>query len=669
MTTRGAARYLFGPIPALLLVLAGCGREDASTPAPSSISGTRRAAPVLTFENGRVEHLSEDEAAAIGLTIIDLSDGWVPFVFSDRDRKGEQPTPNRVGSLYVELAGGGAPAAPTMAQARKIVRATRKERPTQSSEQYLEVFGISPSLTQLRRRALDEVDRPCFSRVDFEKIRRFRGMIAYRDNRTAHENARAGAKLSMQLAAEMERERTRSPSPLLRIADDRQKSAIERAIVHDALVEIQKQLVCEGLLTSTHDSGGLDWETHQALLKFEQKNRIFGWGNLGGDTLEALKKKPNERLFDAIKRVLQERIADAAGIIEDGSSRRNPKFRGYLDTDRKHHPLPDLVSLFTEAALEQLGIRSTGDAIDFLRDFNERELAELKVAVRLPDLPPYYSDVMHLSAEIDRGDVWYEYPYTPRGKRRGQPREKLPRLTLYTTWLGQKIPLVSMNTTIGSWQNELAPDGYEYLKYKNSNPGLQYWKQIVAGPVWLPPPTTPPKEIIKDVTYRGHKVRVVDYDQIGPWYKSAYGLVAAIHLTSGGDERNVWTDNGIRSHGSHDYTSVQHRYSHGCHRLYNHLAIRLFSFVLRHAAHRRIGHIEETSRVTFELDDKDYTISVNDRGYHYDLRKPIPIHVLKGNILGNRQSPIENYMPKPGTEYGPDATALSMLDCGDLTLD
>ncbi len=659
MTTLGATHYFAGTIPALLLVLAGCRGEVDSTPQPSSISGSQRAGHILAFENGRVEHLSEDAVSARGLTIIDLSEEWVPFVFSDRDRSGEPPIHNRAGSLYIDLARGRSPEAPTMAQARKIVRsATPKEHPRRSQEQYLEVFGISPSLNMLRRRAIEEISRPCFGQVDFEKIRRFKGMIAYQDNQSARAYAETGAEFSMRLAAKMERNRTHNPTLFLRVADDRHKSAIQRAIAHDALVEIQKQLACEGLLTSAHIPGGLDWETHHALLAFEQKNRIFGWGNLGGDTLEALKKKPNERLFDAFKRVLEERIVDATGIIEDGSLPSNPRSWGYLDTDGNHHPLPNLVARFTEVALDQLHVGSSKDAVAFLQNFSEHELAELKVAIRLPDVPPYYGDVMHLSAEIDRGDVWYEYPYTPRGLRRGQPRKQMPRLTLYTTWHGQKIPLVSMITTIGSWQNELAPDGYEYLKYKNSTPGLQYWKQIVAGPVWLPPPTTPPKEIIKDVTYRGHRVRVVDYNQIGPWYKSAYGLVAAIHLTSGEDEGSARIDNGIRSHGSHDYTSLQHRYSHGCHRLYNHLAIRLFSFILRHAAFKRVGHIEETSRVTFEIDDREYTISVNDRGYYYHLHEPIPVHVLEGRILGDRQNPIERYMPKPGAEYGPDATAL-----------
>ena len=40
----------------------------------------------------------------------------------------------------------------------------------------------------------------------------------------------------------------------------------------------------------------------------------------------------------------------------------------------------------------------------------------------------------------------------------------------------------------------------------------------------------------------------------------------------------------MRAHGSSDYLSIYsaNGFSHGCHRLPNHIAIRLYSFILRH---------------------------------------------------------------------------------------
>ena len=49
---------------------------------------------------------------------------------------------------------------------------------------------------------------------------------------------------------------------------------------------------------------------------------------------------------------------------------------------------------------------------------------------------------MDLSAEIDRGDIWYDFPFDARGKPIVQRRDHYPHLTLFVHWHGQKIPLV-----------------------------------------------------------------------------------------------------------------------------------------------------------------------------------------------------------------------------------
>jgi hypothetical protein len=227
-------------------------------------------------------------------------------------------------------------------------------------------------------------------------------------------------------------------------------------------------------------------------------------------------------------------------------------------------------------------------------------------------------------------------------------------------WNGQDIPLVTMSTTIGSWRTELAPDGYEYYKYKESDVGPRVWKDIVAGPVWLPPDTTPVTELVKPYVYRGRTLMVPNYDEMGPWYGSAYGLVAAFHvrpvLRSNGT--TDYFDNGIRSHGSVDYNSILRRYSHGCHRLYNHLAIRLFDFVLKHRPYTRVGDVPGGYGKKVEIEEDTFEISLDTRGYKYELVTPVDVEVLRGRVRGKQRSPIETYMPKPGVEYGPDAQFL-----------
>src|SRR5690606_23399141 len=117
-------------------------------------------------------------------------------------------------------------------------------------------------------------------------------------------------------------------------------------------------------------------------------------------------------------------------------------------------------------------------------------------------------DDMEFSVVIDRGDVWYDFPYDENGKKLAQPRKRYPHLTLFVSYNGQQIPLVHWRTTIGSWRNELV-DGEVMLKYKNSDVGQRVWKDIMAAPVWIPPPTTPPAELIKGRWRKGKFIKDV----------------------------------------------------------------------------------------------------------------------------------------------------------------
>ncbi len=613
------------------LILLSCAREPVVPVGPT---------PIVAFENGRRELLTAQQVRARGLTIVDLSNHWAPYLFSERHPKARAAGPNRAGSLYRQLANGVLVDSPTRIEAnrrwgkRRGQGRNRRAKSADRGASYLEVYGILPALTRLRRRAVEELPRPCFEQVRFDRIRRFNDTIPYRGNRAADRYAQEGRRSAALLRERMDQLRTADPKTALSSANPYEEAIFEQALGFEALVEAQAQLGCAGLLSAVRTEGGLDWPTHRALLAFERKNRIFGWGNLAGHTLEALKKKPVTRLYEALSRVLVERIADATGVIEEQWLARS-----------------------TSVALVQLGIAKPTDAAAFLRDFDSSDFDHLEVGLRLPRRPAHYDESLQLSAVIDPGDVWYDFPYRPDGTRLEQPRERSPRLTLFTEWRGQKIELITMGTTVGGWQSERAPDGYDYLKYKGSSPGDHHWQRIIAGPVWIPPVTTPPGEIIADVPLRGRHVRVIDYDQIGPWYASAYGLAAAVHRQQG--EGGEWRDEGIRTHGSHDYTSIAHRHSHGCHRLRNHLALRLFSFVLKHTPHRREGHIEQRARTTVTFENETYTIKFSDRGYHYTLLRPIPVRVKQGRIRGSRRKPIDGYHPKPGAAYGPSATALT----------
>jgi len=147
-----------------------------------------------------------------------------------------------------------------------------------------------------------------------------------------------------------------------------------------------------------------------------------------------------------------------------------------------------------------------------------------------------------------RGDIWYEFPYDEQGKERVQPMQRRPSLTLFTEYLGEKIPLARYGTTVGGWRTENI-DGTEMWRYKGSPVGPRVWKQIVRRPSGCPaghsgqggahPPARQAQRVDRESP------------RSGPSYASAYGLVAAYHakFREGEDgELLVQGDEGIRTH-------------------------------------------------------------------------------------------------------------------------
>ena len=139
---------------------------------------------------------------------------------------------------------------------------------------------------------------------------------------------------------------------------------------------------------------------------------------------------------------------------------------------------------------------------------------------------------MDLFVVIDRGDVWYDFPYDEKAASAPQPVARRPRLTIFTRYLGQNIPLARFGTTIGGWRTEYI-DGVMWWKYKESPVGQRVWTadRRVAG---VAPARQRRRRAIcsssGNVAGRASPKYEVDYHETGPGYASAYGLVAAYHL-------------------------------------------------------------------------------------------------------------------------------------------
>src|SRR3569623_1371199 len=225
-----------------------------------------------------------------------------------------------------------------------------------------------------------------------------------------------------------------------------------------AFGEVEKRIVCEGRMSPAHHKAGhYDTALRAAVLDFQMKHAVMAQGDLNRATLEAMAKEPLALDFAALRRVLTERAAHAGAIIEDGSGTDadgNPAT--YLDSDGQRRPVPDLVGDATTRLLQALDLETPEDARRFFQERAAEDFQSLRVPVRFPDRPEYYTSnkPMELAAEIDRGDIWYDFPIDAKGNRLPQPRERFPVFTLFVKWRGERVPLCRWRTTIGGWRAE-----------------------------------------------------------------------------------------------------------------------------------------------------------------------------------------------------------------------
>jgi hypothetical protein len=591
--------------------------------------------PLLLLLLGAPVSLWGDEAA------IDLSDDWAPFIFQDMQGQDGQPLENRYKAVFVGLANdtGDPDGQPLPAGAHN----------------YLELYGIPPSLSVLRKRFLDDRKRDC-SGVDLAKLSAVRSIPP----REAKAYARVAAKMRAQRKA-LEKERRKAKLETLdalaeaqpkwaRAVAEVQKFELEKA----AFPEAEKRLACEGFLDakSKHQKGQWDDAIRDAVIRFQHKHMLYDAAAIRPATLAALQRSLLENDYAALVRVMIERVVAATGVLEDGSTDgKNGPFQ-YESASGAKLGQRNLVDEALKATLQALELDTPEKALGFFE--KHAEFKDYKVPVKMPQLPEYYSPNMDLSVVIDRGDVFYGPLFDEKGKPVPQVRKQFPTLTLRVKYREKNIPLIRWRTTIGGWRSDLADNGYEYYRYKGSDVGPRVWRNVVSGPVWIAPNSTPIRTLVKFKGVNGKTESVVNYDEVGPGYLSAYGLVAAYNVVPGKNGRPDW-DNGVRVHGSSEILSIRNpdAYSHGCHRLMNHLAVRMFSFVLRHRPVIIIGDRALDFSRQWLWKEQVYEMRLPSRGFWYQLEPPLPVNVLEGNIMGDVKKPITTYVEKPNVKYPP----------------
>lgn len=603
--------------------------------------------PIPVFAGGEeVGRVSREDARRRGLTVIDLGDAWTPRILRgapELGSEGQQPYAARYSRLANEQ--------------------TRQQR-RDPTERHLELFGIFPTVDVVRRRLADRERHACHDAVDDAPIEALEESLRPGADR-AEQRRRVGA--IRWITSRLERvARRRRLESIDALADDdeygrqlRRLRQLEATVA--AIDAVQAHLRCEGTLHARARDGVLDAWTGRGLRAWQSKHMIISLASRLDDATRATLAMDSRELdFRSLLRVLRERVVDASGVIEDGTASNqwgtvlgrqlevDEEFRWAERLDPLPNGAPDLVSRFTDAAATELGWTDPAAALAWIEAHAAERTDENLVAVRLPERPDYHAEHMDLRVEIDRGDVWYTFPYTDEGRPRGFPVRNRPTTTIFARRPnGQEVALVRWNTTIGGWQPEMNPEGGVGMRYKESDVGERVWRDVIASPAWLPPPATPDDELMRR---RGDRWFVND-SITGPGYDSAYGLAMVIHhqILGDGEDEDDWRDNGIRSHGSVSYRSILRGYSHGCHRLFNHLAVRMTSFLLNRRRHEVRGRIPASLRRELHPEgaEEPLTLEITNRGFLFELTPPVPVEVLRGNVRGRPTRAPAGFFPLP----------------------
>ena len=527
-------------------------------------------------------------------------------------------------------------------------------------DRYLELYGIPPTLTLLRARFREAQKADCASKVDLEPLKGYQRIVAYVDNPKARRDSAQFLGVEQRMKGLLAKQGVDAPSKLdpakLGPSEKNLLKTYEK-VAPSALVirAAQSRLKCEGFFDgkASYTDGALDWTTNEAIALVRTQASCLRLGVSQQDTVDALKEPPLEGERQSVHP-----RSHRAGHARRGVHRRRELFgqRGKSPyVPRKGwKAAPHSQPRERAAQRRHQCLRASDTRVDAWLGSNRWAISRERgrwssTALRRPE---YYSSSMDFSVVIDRGDIWYEFPYDDQGKERPQPVQRRPTLTLFTTYLGEKIPLARYGTTIGGWRSEMI-DGTEMWKYKNSPVGPRVWRQIVAAPVWLAPPGTTARTLL--TRGKGKGGYVVNLHEIGPSYASAYGLVAAYHSRfkeGEAGEVELQGDEGIRTHGSVDYMSIMQRHSHGCHRLHNHIAVRLMSFVLGHRPHKRVGQTAVGYKNIVEQDGTEYEVKIDKSGYVFQIDRPVPVEVLSGRVLGKQPTPVAVAIPKFDSDAG-----------------
>src|SRR4051812_6141872 len=345
--------------------------RSTTTPTASPAAGELPARPdlapqarALMIVGGAERWVDAAAAQAAGYTLVDLGDGWTPFIFQEVTDGNGNLMPNRYRQVYLGLAND---------------LGDRDGQPlAEGDHNYLELYGVPPTISVLRARFADSQTRTAScADVDFVKLKG----AASIPPRAGKAELKYAAKIAAT-TKKLEALRVRAQAESLdELAQKQPKLAKDVAEVQrysaqkGSFPEVEKRLTCEGMLTpppnakpaEIHQPGQFDEPMREAVIRFQHKHMLYDAAALRPDTMAALGRTLVENDYAALVRVLTERIVSAANVLEDGSVDTKKGPPTYVSANGETLPVRNLVDEAVKATLTQLDLDTADKAVAFFQ--------------------------------------------------------------------------------------------------------------------------------------------------------------------------------------------------------------------------------------------------------------------------------------------------------------
>ena len=176
-----------------------------------------------------------------------------------------------------------------------------------------------------------------------------------------------------------------------------------RAPQYFAIKALQQRLDCEGFMRGKGrwQRGALDWATHEALVEFERRQRVYGWGFLGPATREAIRRTPLESERESVLRVLTtEGVSTSAEWCREVLS---GYARSAADLVRRYRADAAINGLLFDHDREESTVEAFGEALRMASTYPAEFL-------KRPELgriaPQARADLVHIGDDLKAKAVW-----------------------------------------------------------------------------------------------------------------------------------------------------------------------------------------------------------------------------------------------------------------------